>query len=112
MICLVRSGVPAFIVALFVGFYGCASSTSREVTEEHVADSAITAQIIAALSADMQLRAPSLIKVETANGIVLLTGFADSRPGADEAVAIARSVRGVKDVRDDIAVRGRPERAP
>jgi len=112
MISLVRRGVLTFIVALWGGFFGCAGFTSQEGIEEQVADSVITAQIRAALSADMQLRAPSLIKVETANGVILLSGFADSRLEVDEAVAVACSVRGGKRVKDDIVVRGRPEREP
>jgi len=114
MISLVRRGVLTFIVALWGGFFGCAGFTSQEGIEEQVADSVITAQIRAALSADMQLRAPSLIKVETANGVILLSGFADSRLEVDEAVAVAVacSVRGGKRVKDDIVVRGRPEREP
>lgn len=104
-----RRAVP-FIVALFLGFGGCAGSTRQETPEEPVSDSVITAQVTSALAADARLRAPSLIRVETSNGIVMLTGFADSRLEADEAVAVARSVRGVKGVRDDIIVRVRPDR--
>jgi len=104
-----RRALP-FIVALFLGFGGCAGSTRQETPEEPVADSVLTAQVTSALATDARLRAASLIRVETSNGIVVLTGFVDSRLEADEAVAVARSVRGVKGVRDDIIVRVRPDR--
>jgi osmotically-inducible protein OsmY len=98
-----RRALP-FIAALFVALCGCARSPSQESTGEYVDDSVITAKVEAALAADPHVRAV-FIEVQTVRGIVRLTGFADNREEADLAVAIARSVAGVKSVRDDITVR-------
>lgn len=99
----------SLLIGLSIAFGGCAGFTSREMSEEHVNDSMITAEVTAALAADPRVRAPSLIKVETSDGIVLLTGFADSRLEAEDAAVIARSVRGVKAVRNQIVFRVRPD---
>jgi hyperosmotically inducible periplasmic protein len=98
-----RRALP-LIAALFVAFWGCARSPSQESMGEYVDDSVITANVKAALAADPRVRAV-FIDVQTVRGIVHLTGFADNREEADLAVAIARSVGGVKRVRDDITVR-------
>ena len=45
------------------------------------------------------------IKVETLNGTVLLSGFAKSQTERDTAEDIAAQVKGVKSVRNAIAVR-------
>jgi osmotically-inducible protein OsmY len=100
-----RRALP-FIAALFVALCGCARSPSQESTGEYVDDSVIAAKVKAALAADPRVRAV-FIEVQTVSGIVRMTGFADNREEADLAVAIARSVAGVKSVRDDIVVRVR-----
>jgi osmotically-inducible protein OsmY len=44
------------------------------------------------------------IHVETNNGIVYLSGTADSKKQADNAIAIAQSVEGVKKVESSIKI--------
>ena len=80
------------------------SARSQESTEPRIADSAITDKVKAALAADPRVRA-QFIKVDTSNGIVRLTGFADNRLEADQAVDVANSIAGVKRVEDEIVVR-------
>ena len=38
------------------------------------------------------------ISVETTNGVVTLIGVQDSKTSVDKAIAVARSIKGVKDV--------------
>jgi osmotically-inducible protein OsmY len=49
--------------------------------------------------------AGSSISVETLNGTVMLSGFAKSTLERNKAETIARSVRGVTSVRNEVAVR-------
>lgn len=98
-----RRALP-LIAALFLALCACAASRSQESTEPHIADSAITARVKAALAAEPRVRA-LFINVDTSNGIVRLTGFADNRLEADQAVTVANSIAGVKRVQDDIVVR-------
>jgi hyperosmotically inducible protein len=67
-------------------------------------DSAITARVMAAFVADKEVSALD-IKVETNNGVVLLSGFANSREGSERAVQIARNVEGVKSVENHIRLK-------
>src|SRR5256885_6909798 len=74
------------MAALFVALSGCAGSPSQESTGEYVDDSVITAKVKAALAADPGVRDPTALNVETFRGVVYLTGFADFRQEADQAV--------------------------
>jgi osmotically-inducible protein OsmY len=49
--------------------------------------------------------AGSSISVETLNGTVMLSGFAKNTLERNKAETIARSVRGVTSVRNEVAVR-------
>jgi hyperosmotically inducible protein len=100
------------MVLLLSGIHGCALLESPEQrTDAQGPDAVITSRVRSALLADPRIRAPS-IEVNTANGVVRLSGFADSRLEADEAVAVARDVAGVKRVQDDIVIRASRDRRP
>ena len=75
--------------ALLLSVYGCATSSSPD-TPEAKSDAAISSKVKSALAADPRVRA-ALIEVNTTNGVVRLTGFADSRLEADDAVSIANA---------------------
>jgi osmotically-inducible protein OsmY len=45
------------------------------------------------------------ISVETYNGVVQLSGFVDSAQAARRAVELARSVKGVKSVKNSLVVK-------
>lgn len=80
------------------------SSAAAEKTGEVVADSAITTRIKADLVKDPDLSALA-IHVETDKGIVMLSGFVDSKAEADKAVRVAKGVKGVTDVKSALKVR-------
>lgn len=67
-------------------------------------DTGITAAIKAKQAADSTVRA-SAISVETVKGVVQLSGFTSSAAEKARAEEIARSVEGVKSVRNDIQLK-------
>lgn len=71
---------------------------------KYVGDSVITAKVKAALVKEEKLKGFD-ISVETDHGRVLLSGFVDSPQLRAQALKIASSVDGVRDVRDGIVVR-------
>ena len=81
------------------------SDTDRSKPEHFVKDSVITTKIKAKLASE-HLGSAAHIKVDTdRNGIVWMSGTADSREEADRAITIARNTEGVKSVRSDLRVR-------
>lgn len=59
----------------------------------------------AELVKDVGARTATEVSVTTEGGIVQLAGFVSSREDADRAVAAARQVSGVRDVKDDIRLK-------
>lgn len=93
------------LVILLVSFLGCASTAKQEGTGEYVDDSVITAKVKAAIFGEDSLKS-SEITVETFKGIVQLSGFVSSQADINKAVALARTVKGVTSVKDDMRVKG------
>jgi hyperosmotically inducible protein len=83
---------------------GCAVVRGQETTGAYVDDAAITTAVKAKYVEDKTVAATS-ISVETLNGTVQLSGFAKSQAEKDKAEALARGVKNVRAVRNDIAVR-------
>ncbi len=83
---------------------GCAVVRGQETTGSYVDDTAITTAVKAKYVEDKTVAATS-ISVETLNGTVQLSGFAKSQAEKDKAEALARGVKNVRAVRNDIAVR-------
>jgi hyperosmotically inducible protein len=59
-----------------------------------------------AIASDAGVKAAANVNVETDRGVVQLSGFADSKEQAARAVEAAKKVSGVREVKDDIRVRG------
>jgi osmotically-inducible protein OsmY len=89
---------------LVTAFLGCASTPTRESSGEYVDDSAITTRVKAAIFDDPSLKVLQ-INVETFKGEVQLSGFVDSAQNVRKAGEVARSVRGVKSVKNDLIVK-------
>ena len=83
---------------------GCASTPTQESTGKYVDDTTITAKVKAAFLADKAVSSMA-INVETFKGTVQLSGFANSQNEINQAVAVARSVTGVKAVKNDIRLK-------
>ncbi|MDP2171399.1 MAG: BON domain-containing protein [Rhodocyclaceae bacterium] len=98
-----------YLSALFLAFtlvfvVGCASTSTQEGTGEFVDDSVITTKVKAAIFNEPTLKVAE-INVETFKGIVQLSGFVSSSTAASKAVDLARSVKGVKSVKNDMRIK-------
>ncbi|MES2091980.1 MAG: BON domain-containing protein [Pseudomonadota bacterium] len=83
---------------------GCAVTRGQETVGSYVDDAAITTSVKARFVDNKDVDASS-IKVETLNGVVLLSGFAKNAVEKNTAENIAIKVNGVKSVRNEIVVR-------
>ena len=94
-----------FIFAiLLASLLGCAGTPTKEGTGEYFDDTVITTKVKAAIFDEPSLKSAE-INVETFKGVVQLTGFVSSRANIDKAVAVARSVKGVTSVRNDMRLK-------
>lgn len=97
--------LTAFIVALtLIAATACASTAKHEGTGEYVDDSVITTKVKAMLFDEPNLRSGQ-INVETFKGVVQLSGFVGTRADINRAVEIARSVKGVESVKNDMRLK-------
>lgn len=83
---------------------GCAVMRGQETVGSYVDDKAITASVKAKLLEDKSTGGLS-INVDTLGGTVALSGFAKSQAEKDRAGEIARTTKGVKEVRNNLIVR-------
>ena len=83
---------------------GCAVVRGQETVGAYVDDVAITTAVKAKFVEDKTVDAAA-IKVETLNGTVALSGFAKSNAERSQAEYLARNTRGVREVRNTLAVR-------
>ncbi|MDR3412599.1 MAG: BON domain-containing protein [Formivibrio sp.] len=97
--------LAAFCLAIsLVSLVGCASTPNKEGTGEYFDDSVITTKVKAAILEEPTLKVTE-INVETFKGVVQLSGFVSSQAAASKAVEVARSVRGVKSVKNDMHIK-------
>jgi hyperosmotically inducible protein len=97
--------IPMLLVTLSLIFLvACSSEPKRESAGEYLDDSVITTRVKAAILAEDTLKV-SEINVETYKGVVQLSGFVSSRDAESKAVKVARGVKGVKSVKDDMRVK-------
>ena len=92
-------------VALFSLMLGCASTPKQAGTGEYVDDSVITGKVKAAVFNDPTLKSAE-INVETFKGSVQMSGFVESQTDINQAVALAKNVQGVTNVKNDMLVKG------
>jgi len=83
---------------------GCASTARQESFGEGVDDSVITTKVKAKYVEDKTVSALN-VNVETFKGTVQLSGFANSQAEINRAVEIARGVKGVASVKNDIRLK-------
>jgi osmotically-inducible protein OsmY len=101
-----RSGlIGSLILIVFIAaLLACASTSKKESTGEYVDDSVITTKVKSQLAADDFLKSFQ-ISVETFKGTVQLSGFVNTIKAVDKADEIARSVKGVRYVKNDLIVK-------
>lgn len=83
---------------------GAGTKEAAETAGDVATDASITAAVKMKMADDPDVMARN-IDVDTSDGEVTLTGHVKSRAEADKAVAIARSVDGVKAVHSNLEVR-------
>ncbi len=94
-----------FVTVLLASFVGCASTSKQEGTGEYIDDTAITTKVKAEVFNEPSLKSAE-INVETFKGVVQLSGFVRSQADINRAVEVARNVKGVKSVKNDMRVKG------
>jgi osmotically-inducible protein OsmY len=97
--------ITFFCAVLLVSLLGCASPPTQEGTGEYIDDTVITTKVKAAVFSEPSLKSAE-INVETFKGVVQLSGFVSSRADINKAVEVARSVNGVKSVKNDMRLKG------
>ncbi len=97
----------ALIVTVGVNPLNAQSESRREPTKEF-GDAWITTKIQAAYFLDADVKSRN-IDVATRNGVVTLTGVVGSQREREQALSIARTTDGVKDVVDKLTMRAATE---
>ena len=90
-----------FLVALIAG---CVATSTQQSTGEYIDDIAITANVKVAIYRDKTLKVGQ-ISVESFKGIVQLSGFVNNEETSLRAEEVAKTVRGVRDVKNSLIVK-------
>ena len=99
-----KSISAVFLAVALATTLGCASTSTKEGAGEYVDDTVITTKVKAAIFNEPSLKS-SEINVETFKGAVQLSGFVKSQADISKAAAVARSVKGVKSVKNDMRLK-------
>lgn len=105
---LLRSYVSAIALLLVLG--ACAKQGEQSTTGQYLDDATVTAKVKADLIKDDAVKSTD-IRVETSSGVVQLRGFVGSDEIRQRAEQLARSVEGVKSVRNDLEIQTAPQTA-
>jgi osmotically-inducible protein OsmY len=92
------------LLSLVVALLACTSTRTHESTGQYVDDSVITTKVKSLLANDDFFKSFQ-ISVETYKGVVQLSGFVNSSQAVDKAGEIARSVEGVRSVKNNLIVK-------
>jgi hypothetical protein len=101
-----RNIVIHFLVLLMLiaTFAACAATRTQSSAGEYVDDSVITTKVKSLLAEDDFLKSFQ-ISVESFKGTVQLSGFVNSQKAVDKAGEIARSVKGVQSIKNNLIVK-------
>ncbi len=100
----IRNVAAIFAAFTLLGSMGCASTKTHEGTGEYIDDSAITTKVKAAILGEPGLKSAE-INVETFKGVVQLSGFVSSHDDISKAVQVARNVKGVRSVTNNMQLK-------
>ena len=89
---------------LMASLLGCASTSQKEGTGEYIDDTVITTKVKAAIFDEPSLKSTE-INVETFKGRVQLSGYVKSQNEIYKASEVARGVKGVVEIRNDIKIK-------
>lgn len=93
-----------FLAITLVSVVGCASTSKQEGTGEYIDDSVITSKVKAAVFNEPTLKSAE-VNVETFKGVVQLSGFVSSQMAINKTVELARAVKGVKSIKNDMRIK-------
>ncbi|MGK2905191.1 MAG: BON domain-containing protein [Desulfuromonadales bacterium] len=93
-----------FCLVVITSLLACSSTRTQRATGEFVDDSVITTKVKAAIFEEPTLKTMQ-IEVKTFKGEVQLSGFVDSAKSVTRAGEVARSVKGVTKVNNDLIVK-------
>ncbi|TXI18919.1 MAG: BON domain-containing protein [Nitrosomonas sp.] len=93
--------IAFFLITQLALLSGCASAPEQISMEEKFSDVRITTKVYEAILDEPSLRRFD-INVRTMKGIVELSGYVSSRDDMDRAIAIARTIPGIKSVKNDM----------
>jgi osmotically-inducible protein OsmY len=93
-------------ILMVLAVVGCAPTNTREGTGEYIDDTVITTKVKAAIVNDPDLSSFE-INVETFKGVVQLSGFVSTKSDIDKAIKLAREVKGVNSVKNDMHLKER-----
>jgi len=96
--------IAAFAATTVFSVVGCAPTATKEGAGEYVDDSMITAKVKASILNEPTLKSTE-INVETFKGTVQLSGFVAQPGDITKAGEVARGVKGVQSVKNDIRVK-------
>lgn len=99
---VLRHCLIGLVIAAFIA--GCGGTWKKESTGEYVDNTVLTSKVKAEIFKDPALKVLQ-INVESFKGVVQLSGFVDSKMASDRAVEIARSVTGVKSVKNAMVIK-------
>jgi len=99
-----RIVTAVFTATVAFAVVGCAQTATHESTGQYLDDAGITTKVKAAFAADPNVKATE-INVETYQGTVQLSGFVANPADAQRAADLARGVKGVSSVKNDIRVK-------
>ena len=98
--------IRCVVLLILIALVACASTRTHESAGEYVDDSVITTKVKTLLANDDFFKSFQ-ISVETYKGIVQLSGFVSSQADINKAVEVARGVKGVKSVKNDMRLKPR-----
>lgn len=99
-----RPFLAALLGAAMLFALGCAGTKTQESTGEYLDDSTITTKVKTAMFNEPSLSVAQ-INVKTHKSVVQLSGFVDSSADVSKAGSVARAVKGVASVENDLKVK-------
>jgi osmotically-inducible protein OsmY len=92
------------IAAAMVSVLGCATQSEPQSAGAYMGDAWVTTQVKTGILNEPSLKVTQ-INVETYQGVVQLSGFVDNAAAQAKAVEIAKAVKGVTSVKNDMRLR-------
>lgn len=99
-----RLAVCLLPLMLLTATAACSVTSGQESAGEYVDSAAITTQVKTKLASEAGMEVFSQVKVTTVEQVVQLAGFVENADAKVKAEQIAWSVKGVRDVENDIVI--------